>query len=40
MKKIKFIIKEIQENLKNNLSLYEANFNYEDLAQKRVHFKN
>ena len=38
--KIKFIIKEIQENLKNNPSLYEANFNYEDLAQKRVHFKN
>ena len=38
--KIKFIIQEIQDNLKNNPSIYDANFTYEDLSQKNVHFKN
>ena len=38
--KIKFIIKEIQDELKNNPTIYEANFNYESLSQKTVHFKN
>ena len=38
--KIKFIIQEIQDNLKNNPSIYDANLTYEDLSQKNVHFKN
>ena len=38
--KIKFIIKEIQDELNNNPTIYEANFNYESLSQKTVHFKN
>ena len=38
--KIKFIIQEIQDNLKNNPSIYDANFTYEVLSQKNVHFKN
>ena len=38
--KIKFIIQEIQNNLKNNPSIYDANFTYEDLSQKNVLFKN
>ena len=37
--KIKFTIKEIQDKLKNNPSVYEANFDYENLSQKTVHFK-
>ena len=32
--KIKFIIQEIQDNLKNNPSIYDANFTYEDLSKK------
>lgn len=38
--KIKFIIQAIQDNLKNNPSIYDANFTYEDLSQKNVLFKN
>ena len=38
--KIKFIIQEIQDNLKNNPSIYDANLTYEDLSQKHVFFKN
>ena len=38
--KIKFIIQEIQDNLKNNPSIYDTNLTYEDLSQKNVHFKN
>ena len=38
--KIKFIIQEIQDNLKNNPSIYDANFTYEDLSEINVLFKN
>ena len=38
--KIKIGIKEIQDNLNNNPTLYESNFNIEDLSKKNVHFKN
>ena len=37
--KIKFNIKEIQDDLMSNPSIYETNFNFEDLSQKTVHFK-
>ena len=38
-KKIVFNIKEIQDDLKANPSLYENKFNLENLSQKTVHFK-
>ena len=38
-KKILFNIKEIQDDLKANPSLYENKFNLENLSQKTVHFK-
>ena len=37
--KIKFIIKEIEDDLKTNPITYNTNFNYEDLTKKTVHFK-
>ena len=39
-KKIVFNIKEIQDDLKANPSLYENKFSLENLSQKTVHFKN
>ena len=39
-KKIKFNIKEIQDDLKSNLLIYETNFTIEKLSEKTVHFKN
>ena len=38
-KKIVFNIKEIQDDLKANPSIYENKFNLENLSQKTVHFK-
>ena len=38
-KKIVFNIKEIQDDLKANPSLYENKFSLENLSQKTVHFK-
>ena len=38
-KKIVFNIKEIQDDLKTNPSLYENKFNLENLSQKTIHFK-
>ena len=38
-KKIVFNIKEIQDDLKSNPSIYENKFTFENLSQKTVHFK-
>jgi len=38
--KIKFNIKEIEDNLANNPAIYEIDFNFEVLSKKSIYFKN